>query len=115
MCLLIENLKKYYTRGEDCLNLPMGLQFSMFYSLENGSWVLLAEGRLASYETTTAAATIDFQTKVVSSKQILLGRGAKRKFFLSLASDTFAIYTLVHYPVALCNPSQHPIPDIYLH
>ena len=84
----------------------MGLQFSMFYSLENGSWVLLAEGRLASYETTTAA-TIDFQTKVVSSKQILLGRGAKRKFFLSLASDTFAIYTLVHYPVALCNPSQH--------
>ena len=59
--------KKYY-KGEDYLNLPMGLQFSMFYSLENGSWVLLAEGRLASYETTTAAATIDFQTKVVSSK-----------------------------------------------
>ena len=93
----------------------MGLQFSMFYSLENGSWVLLAEGRLASYETTTAD-TIDFQTKVVSSKQILLGgEELKESFFLSLASDTFAIYTLVHYPVALCNPSQHPIPDIYLH
>ena len=82
MCLLIENLKKYYTRGEDCLNLPMGLQFSMFYSLENGSWVLLAEGRLASYETTIAAATIDFQTKVVSSKQILLGgEELKESFF----------------------------------